>query len=194
MRIGTMVMWAAATAVVAAPAGAQTAKAPLFAASSAAEAKFLSPAQRLERRFLQISASDMRFQTEASRLALQRSNNPAVKDLANSLLAHQQTAQPELLRLMHVRGMAMPLITAPHGKVLKQLGKLNGAKFDRLYVEEAVLRPAQADVANYERVARDAEDPVLKGWAERQLPGLRANVARAGKALPNASLKGHRAV
>jgi len=59
-------------------------RAPAFAASSAAEARPLSPAQRLERRFLQISASNLRFQAEGSRLALARSSNPAVKDLANS--------------------------------------------------------------------------------------------------------------
>ena len=165
-----------------------------YAASAAAEAKPLPPAQRLERRFLQITAANLRFQADASRLAAARSNNPAVKDLANTVLARQQTVQPELLRLLHLRGMAMPIPTNEHNKVLKQLGKLNGAKFDRLYVEEVVLRSSQADIANYEKVATQAEDPVLKGWIEKQLPTLRFEFAKAGRALPNASLHGQRAV
>jgi putative membrane protein len=166
----------------------------VYAAAAAAEARPLPPAQRLERHFLQVTAASLRFQSDASRLALARSNNPAVKDLANTLLARQQTAQPELLRLLHARGMALPILTNEHGKVLKQLAKLNGVKFDRLYVDEVVVRSYQADIANYERLAMQAEDPVLKAWIDRQLPTLRFHLAKAGKALPAATLRGQRAV
>jgi putative membrane protein len=157
-----------------------TAHAAGYAAAAAAEAKPLPPAQRLERRFLQITAANLRFQSDASRMAAARSNNPAVKELANTLLARQQTVQAELLRLLHVRGMALPIPTNAHNKVLKQLGKLNGAKFDRLYVEEVALRSYQEDIANFEKMAMQAEDPVLKGWVERQLPALRVHFAKAG--------------
>lgn len=192
MRIVSLAFCAVA-AVAALPALAAP-RANVYAAAAAAEAKPLGTAQRLERRFLQITAANLRFQAEASRLALARSNNPAVKDLANTLLARQQTAQPELLRLLHARGMAMPIPGNEHGKVLKQLSKLNGAKFDRLYVDEVVMRSHQADIANYEKVAAQAEDPVLKAWVDRQLPTLRFHFAKAGKALPSASLRGQRAV
>ena len=189
LAIGAAVLAAAHPALVA-----QTARANIYAAAAAAEARPLGQAQRLERRFLQITAANLRFQAEASRLALARSNNPAVKDLANTLLARQQTAQPELLRLLHRRGMALPIPSNEHGKVLKQLAKLNGAKFDRLYVDEVVVRSYQADVGNYEKVATLAEDEVLKAWIDRQLPTLRMHLAKAGKALPNAALRGQRAV
>jgi putative membrane protein len=170
------------------------AAAPAYAPSAAAQAKPLPPVQRLERRFLQIAAANLRFEAEASRLAQDRTNNPAVKDLAGTLLSRQQTVQPEMVRLLHVRGMAPPMTGNRQSKLLKQLAKLNGAKFDRLYVDEVVLKSAQADIANYEKVAAQAEDPVLKAWAERQLPSLRFSYAKAGKALPSASLHGQRAV
>jgi putative membrane protein len=196
MRRRTTILMGVAAALAALSwlARAATARAPAYAASAAADAKPLGAGQRLERRFLQISAANMRFQGEGSRVALARSNNPAVKDLANSLLARQQTAQPELLRLLHGRGMAMPLGTNEHGKVLKQLAKLTGTKFDRLYVDEVVIKSSQVDIANYERMAQQAEDRVLKAWVERQLPALRLHSAKAGKALPNAALKAQRAV
>ena len=98
------------------------------------------------------------------------------------------------MRLLHARGMALPMPTNEHNKVLKQLSKLNGAKFDRLYVDEVMMRSYQADISNYEKVAAQAEDPVLKGWIDRQLPTLRFHYAKAGKALPSASLRGQRAV
>lgn len=183
----------ALVALLGAAAYAQT-RLPAYAPGAAAGARPLGQAQRFERRFLQITAGNMRFQAEASRLADARSNNPAVKDLANTLLARQQTAQPELLRLLHARGMAMPIASPQHAKVLRQLAKLNGAKFDRLYVDEVVTRSYQADIGNYERAATQAEDPVLKAWVERQLPTLRFHAAKAGKALPAAVLRGQRAV
>ncbi|HEX7890331.1 MAG TPA: DUF4142 domain-containing protein [Ramlibacter sp.] len=192
MRIATLVFCAAFGAAL--PAWAAP-RLPAYAPGAAAEARPLAPAQRLERRFLQVSASNMRFQAEASRLAAQRSNNPAVKDLANTLMSRQQTAQPELLRLLHARGMALPILTNDHGKVLKQLSKVNGAKFDRLYVDEVVVRSYQMDIANYEKLATQAEDPVLKAWVERQLPVLRHHAAKAQKVLPGgAILRGQRAV
>ena len=192
MRWSTLALFA--TAVLAALPTFAAATPGGYAAAAAAEAKPLPPVQRLERRFLQIAAANLRFEAEASRLAQARTNNPAVKDLANTLLSRQKTAQPELLRLLHTRGMAQPMPSNAHGKVLKQLAKLNGAKFDRLYVDEVVLRSYQADIANYEKVAAQAEDPVLKAWIDRQLPTLRFHYAKAGKALPSASLRGQRAV
>lgn len=192
MRIATLALCAA---FAAAPAlGAP--RLPAYAPGAAAEARPLPPVQKFERRFLQISAANMRFQAEASRVATARSGNPAVKDLANTLLERQQTAQPELVRLLHARGMALPIPSNEHGKVLKQLAKLSGARFDRLYVDEVVVRSYQADIANYEKAAAQAEDPVLKRWVERQLPILRGHLAKAGKALPPGGpvLRGQRAV
>jgi putative membrane protein len=158
------------------------------------EARPLPPAQRQERYFLQQASAHVRLQAEASQLALARTNNPAVKELAKLVLARHRTAQPEVLRMLQSRGMAMPLSTNEANKLLKQLAKLKGAQFDRMYVEDAVLRTSQLDVANYEKVATQAEDSVLKGWVERQLPMLRTQVEKASRALPAAALRGQRAV
>lgn len=193
MRIAGLLSGAVILAAAALPA-AFAQQRPAYAASAAAEARPLGAPQRLERRFLQITAANLRFQSDASRLALARSNNPAVKELAQALLARQQTAQPEILHLLQARGMAMPIPSNEHTKVLKELGKVTGSKFDRLYVDEVGLRSYQADIGNYEKVLAQAEDPVLKGWIERQLPTLRFHVAKAGKALPGAGLRGQRAV
>lgn len=165
-----------------------------YAPSAAAQAKPLSNAQRLERRFLQITASNARYQADASRLAATRSNNTAVKEVAQAVLARQKTTQPELLHLLQARGMAMPILASDHNKVVKQLGKLNGAKFDRTYIDEVLLRTCQADIENFETLATQAEDPVLKAWIERQLPVLRSQLAQVNRALPGPALRGQRAV
>jgi putative membrane protein len=160
----------------------------------ASESRPSTPAQRLERQFLRRAATDLRFRSEASRLAQDRSNNPQVRELAEALLAYEQTAQPQLLRLLDARGMAMPMRDGGQDKVLRRLARLQGAQFDRLYVDEVVLRSIQADIAGCEQAAQEAEDPVLKAWAGQELPALRQGFERAGQALPNAGLRGRGAV
>ena len=186
--------WLAAAALLLAPLAAPAQLSPRYAASAAAEARPLSAAQKLERHFLQQAAGHLRLQAEASQLALARTNNPAVKDLAKVLVARQKTAQPEVLRMLQSRGMAMPLSTNEANKLLKQLSKVNGAQFDRLYVEDVVLRTYQLDVANFEKLATQAEDSVLKARVGRQLPVLRTHIEKASRALPGAPLRGQRAV
>lgn len=182
---------AAATAGAFLPWRLAFAQAPSGAAAPGARAS--THAQLLERRFLQIAAGNLRLCAEASQLAEGRSNNAAVKELAGALLARERTAQPELLRLLHLRGMAPPMPGAKHNQVLRQLAKLNGVKFDRLYVDEVVTRTYRADIANYEKLAVEAQDPVLKGWVDRQIPMMRFHAAKAARALPDA-LRGQRAV
>lgn len=178
-------IWAAvAAAAMLWPAMAAAQRASAYAAGAAAESRPLGAAQRAERHFLQQTAASLRMQWDAAQLAQARAGSPAVKELAATQLTRQKTTQPELLRLLQARGMAMPIPGNEHAKLLKELGKASGAKFDRLYVEEAVQRPAQADIPNFEKVLAQAADPVLKAWVEKQLPALHQQLARAGRALP----------
>lgn len=58
------------------------------------------------------------------------------------------------------------------------------ARVDGLFLDEAGQR-AQADqLRRHERVAQLAADPVLRAWAERQLPGLRDRLALVERAAP----------
>lgn len=160
-------------------------------AATLAGARPSTPSQRLERRFLQLAAAHLRFQAQASRLALERSKEAAVRDLAAALLARQEAVEPEVLRLLHARGMALPFTPDAHAKALRRLARLQGEKFDRLYLEE-VLASHRLDLGNYRKVAADAEDPVVRAWAERQLPVLQVQDARAGRALPVRAVRAQR--
>lgn len=161
-------------------------------AYSASAGAPLGDAQRLERHVLQHAAASLRFQAEASSLARSRSTHPAVRDLAATLLARHKSAHPELLRLLHARGMAMPMPVSEHGKVLKGLGKLNGARFDSAYVDAVVTRSHQADIELFEKAAARVADPVLKAWIQQQLPALRSHLAQAARALPGGPLRAQR--
>jgi len=169
-------------------------RAPTYAAAAAAEARPLGNTQKLERHFLQVAASNARFQSDASRMVATRSNNASVKEIAKAIMDRQKIVQPEMLHLLQARGMAMPILSNDHNKVIKQLGKASGVKFDRLFVEEVALRTYQSDIENFEKMAAQAEDPVLKAWVERQLPVLRNHLAMVNRAMPSAMLRRQPAV
>jgi putative membrane protein len=156
----------------------------MFAPTAAGEAKRLAPEQRFERRFLQDVASSLRFQGEAATLALARSSHGGVREVAANVLNHVNATQPEMLHLLHARGMAMPMSDAQQRKVLKSLAALSGARFDRLYMDEVVLRYGSADIPYYERIGTITRDPTLQAWIQRQVPNLRYHAALAERALP----------
>ena len=162
---------------------AQHAPRPAFAPASAETSKRLTPAQRQERRFLQDAAAQMRFASEASKLVLAQSPAPAVRELAVQIVRQHKTVHIELLRMLQVRGMAPPILSNEHGKVLKHLAKSSGRKQDRLFLEEVGARANGAALRDYERMAQVAEDPVLRHWIALRLPQLREQHALAERAL-----------
>ncbi|MEO5670656.1 MAG: DUF4142 domain-containing protein [Ramlibacter sp.] len=154
---------------------------PMFAAASAANAQRLTAQQREEWRFLKEAAAASRFEGDAARLALGRSTDPRVRAFATTLISHQASAGNELLHLLHVRGMAAPMLTNGQRKTLNRLGKLQGVKFDREFVEQVGLRYQQDDVRVYEKASTMAGEPRLKAWIDRTLPSMREHMAIAGR-------------
>jgi predicted outer membrane protein len=185
MRCVSVCVMAAAVLLVTGVARAQLARPAVFAPASAANAKKMSAEQRDERRFLKEAAAASRFESEASRMALAKSNHPAVRSFAATLINHHASAGTALQHMLHGRGMAPPMLANDQRKTLNRLAKLSGAKFDREYTEQVGLRYQQEDLLEYEKAEAAARDPVLKGWLARTLPTLRYHVATAQRiALP----------
>ena len=175
-----LLLLAAASAALAAPAG----RAPVYAPGAVEGLRRLTPEQRMERRFLQDAAALQRFSGEAARLALARSQSPAVREVATQLRKHLETSGPQLQYLLHVRGMALPMLDNEQARALKQLGRASGRQFDRLFLQEAGVRAQVLELRSYERMAQAAHDPQIKAWVESQLPPLRYRLALAERALP----------
>jgi len=144
----------------------------MFAAASAPFVKRLSPEQRDEWRFLKEAAASGRFELDASKLALARSNSPKVRSLAATLVNHHAGTQPRLQQMLSARSMAMPMYSVEQRKSLNRLNKLQGTKFDREWMEAVALRSQQEGVSIYEKGAQSARDPALRSWIEQVLPTL----------------------
>ena len=157
-----------------APIAAQAAR-PLsmFAAASAPFARRLTPEQREEWRFLKDAAAMSRFEADASRMALAKASDANVRALAATLVNHHSSAQSALQRMLHARNMAPPMLSNDQRKALNRMGKLQGVKFERQWVEWVALRSQQDSLAQYEHAASAARDPQLLAWIERTLPEMR---------------------
>jgi predicted outer membrane protein len=156
----------------------------LFAPGAAVEAKRMPALQRDERRFLKDAAAAGRFEAEASRLALGKSSDANVRSFAATLINHHASASNELLYMLQARGMAPPMLGNDQRKTLNRLARLQGAKFDRAFMEEVGLRYQQEDVVYFEKASQWARDPQIKAWIDRNLPTLRYHLATAERVLP----------
>jgi predicted outer membrane protein len=159
-------------------------RAAMFAPAAAANAKRMTAEQREERRFLRDAAANNRFEAEASRMALGKSNNPGVRSFAATLINYHASANNELLHMLHGRGMAAPMLANDQRKVLNRLAKLHGSRFDREFLREVALKNQQEDVQAYEKASFVARDPRLKSWIDRTLPTLRYHLASAERIAP----------
>lgn len=157
----------------------RTASPPIFAPAAAASSKRMSEQQREEWRFLKEASAAGRFETEAARLALAKSNNAGIRSLAGTLINHHTTVSNELVHMLHVRGMAPPMLANDQRKTLNRLAKLHGKKFDREFMEDVGLKSQQENVQLYERARMAIGEPQLKAWIERMLPTLRSHLSTA---------------
>jgi predicted outer membrane protein len=162
-----------------------TASATAYAPDAARSAGRLSREQREERAFLRTAAATARYETEACKLALVRSQNAAVRTWAQDLLRRQDADNAELLHLLHGRAMALPMLENDQRRQLSRLGKLSGTKFDREFMATVALRQ-RAKLQYYEKAQLAAADPALKDWIERRLAPLREQAAVAERMGPDA--------
>lgn len=156
----------------------------MFAPAAAANAKRMSAQQLEERQFLKDAAASSRFEAEASRLALGKSHDAGVRSIAATLINHHAAAGNELLHMLHARGMAAPMLANHQRKILNRLAKLQGAKFDREFLENVALRSQEEGIAHYEKASLVANNAHLKAWIDWKLPTLRYHLATAERTAP----------
>jgi putative membrane protein len=185
MRLHRIVLTVAAAAIVALPlsAGAQQTSQP---SGSAQQSK--GGLARAERGFIMTAARDGMAEVDLGKLAAERGSADAVKQLGQRLADDHTKANDELKNLAQQKGITLPTdLDAKHKQLRDRLAKLNGADFDRAFVNE-VVRDHQKDVNAFKREAGRAKDPDVKAWADKTLPTLEEHLKMAQQA--QAQVKG----
>lgn len=133
-----------------------------------------------------LSLKDTEFVTKAAQggfaevalggIAVDRASNDMVRDFARRMVTDHGQTNEKLLAFANSKGLDLPdTLQAKHEQLKHQLQAAESGDFDRLYVQ-AMVKDHQEDVAEFERQARDAEDPDLRRLAEKTLPVLQSHL------------------
>lgn len=129
------------------------------------------------------SISNM-FAIEAGTMALQKSNSPEIKKFAHQSVSDRTTLGTGLRQIVAKRtGISAPEMPDDKRRaILRQLGDLQGAEFDRAYAQAQQKANEEAE-ALFAAYAQSGSDEELKSFASKNLPTLQ-DYARQAKALP----------
>jgi putative membrane protein len=148
----------------------------LLAAAGVAAAQGVGEA---DRDFMRNAAIGGQAEVELGNLAVQRASRPTVKEFGAKMVKDHGAANGELATLARAKGVELPTtLDADHRALRDRLSAMQGAEFDRMYMQEMVKDHTQ-DVAEFEQAARSASDPDVRAWAASKVPTLREHLALA---------------
>ena len=167
-----------------APPSTAAASAPKSAATKSADAK---PAAKggaklsaIDREFVTKAAQAGHAEIAAGKLAAANAGNAEVKKFGEMMAQAHAKSGDELMQITSSKGVTVPKeADKTHKQLAKQLEKLNGDKFDRLYMREAGVKDHKAAVALFTKEAKSGKDPELKAFAEKSLPTIKEHLQTA---------------
>ena len=147
--------------------------------ASTAFAQTAGTASPIDRRFAGEAAAGNTFEIRSSQMALQKSRDPAVRDMARWMIQSHTLAERKLeaaARDADDQGGAAPVVTPITEAMLSALSGLDGAAFDKAYVTD--------QVAAHQMTAQKLDDyrqtgsygPLL-AWDAQTAPEVNAHLA-----------------
>jgi putative membrane protein len=130
--------------------------------------------------FMKDAAQAGHAEVEASKVAQSKARLPAVKTLADTMVADHTKVGDELRRLAMAKRVQLP-----DGPSVMQKSKLkmidvgDDAKFDERYVKTFGIAAHEDAIKLFEEAARETKDPDVKAFAEKTLPGLKHHLEMA---------------
>jgi len=138
--------------------------APMPAQTASAPGQFTDQ----DRAFVDKAAIRGMFEVQAGHLAA-KSSDSQVRNFASRMVQDHSAAGDELKRIVDAKGISLPdALDDKHQQLLTKLGALDGAAFDREYVQEMV-DDHDEDARAFAEAGRTLNDPELKAFAEKTL-------------------------
>jgi len=129
--------------------------------------------------FITTTAQDNIYEIASSRLALQRAASEEVKNFAQTMIDHHTAATTELTAIAEELGVTLPADnTAMQQLMLNQLGTLEGAAFDSIYLEQQVLAH-EAAVSAFTIASDAVQNGALQTFVSETLPLIQEHLQRA---------------
>lgn len=128
--------------------------------------------------FFRVAALADIAELQASELALERAENPEVRQYAQQMIRDHQQQQPRVTALAKEKGVDVATqLDAPRQATIDRLRDLQGSQFDQTYMD-AQVTSHQETVQAYETAAAEG-DPQVNELASKSLPMLRHHLQMA---------------
>ena len=130
-----------------------------------------------DERFVLQAAEGGMMEVAKGKLAAQKGAHEGVKQFGQKMVDDHTKAGDELKAIASGKSITLPgeTPTSPMQAIVAKLEKLEGAAFDRAYVEDQV-RDHEKTIALFEREAKTGTDTELKAFAEKTLPTLKEHL------------------
>ena len=126
-----------------------------------------------DRTFIMNAASGDMFEVHSSQLAVERSQDPALKKFAQQMITDHTKTTNELKSLCQEKGWTMPTqMTSEHRQQLETLRNARGDAFDAAY-RASQLHAHSMAISLFNDASNNASDRDLKMWANKTLPALK---------------------
>lgn len=130
-----------------------------------------------EQAFLERAMAENSGQIAMAKLALAKSINPRVLQLANTIIEERTALNDRMARLMPARHAA-DAQAAVDDPTMDRLQALNGDAFDKIFTS-ALVRSHCRTISAYETAKVNASNQALKDLAHDAIPELRGNLTIA---------------
>ena len=132
--------------------------------------------------FLQDAAQANQTEIIMADVAQEKSQNAAVRELAQTVRTDQQLNYVQLQSIARAHGVALDAsLSGMNQRTVNRLQKASDADFDKEYTK-AMIKDHVACIKNFDKAAAQVEDPDVKPYAANSLPTLRGHLLRAEEA------------
>ena len=132
-----------------------------------------------DRSFISEAAQDGLAEVELGKIAQQNAASAEVKQFGQRMADDHSKANQELETIAAQLGATVPKEPGgKHAKMVKELSKKNGARFDHEYAEDMVKDHEKA-VALFEKQSKKGDSEELKQFAGKTLPVLQEHLKMA---------------
>ncbi len=121
-------------------------------------------------------------EVELAKLAADHAKNDEVKKFAQRMADDHGKANDELKSIADAKGIKLPQeVDAQQKATMRRLEKLNGAAFDRAYMQTMVNDHVK-DVNEFKKESNKGRDAQVKSFAASKLPTLEEHLQQARQA------------
>ena len=145
-----------------------------------AQATTASAIAGADHNFMREAAQAGKAELQASRLAVTKASDPAVKEFARLMVEDHTQADAKLAQVAQSKGVTLPTDpSADQKSVLKSLEGQSGAAFDKRYMDEFGVKAHQQTVSLFRKEADGGQDNDVKAFAQQTLPTLEKHLKHA---------------